>query len=160
MGDLPLVLMLALLVITGVAAICDLRSFTIPNSFPVIVAVLFIVSIPFLQWPIGLVLSHLGAGVLGFIIGFILFVLGLMGGGDVKLFAALSLFTPLSGLPGFAAAVAITGGIFSAGILTGVWLRRRLAPHDEAPVSFKTVRVPYGVGILAGLALVMLPVGI
>ena len=157
MGDLPLVLTLVLLVVTGLAAISDLRSFTIPNTFPILVAILFVVALPFLQMPIELMLSHLGAGVLGFIIGFVFFILGLMGGGDVKLFAALCLFTPLSGLAGFAAAVAIAGGIFSAGILLGVWLRRRLAPIEDGPQSFSKVRVPYGVGIFTGLAMMVLP---
>lgn len=158
MAELPLVLKLAVLSISGIAAISDLRTYTIPNIFPILTAVLFIISIPFMDLTPWLAVSHISSGALGFVIGFVMFVFGLMGGGDVKLFAALCLFIPLGMLAPFAAIVAIAGGIFAAGILIGVWLRKKLAPLPDGPESFNKVKVPYGVGIFAGVAILMIPV--
>jgi prepilin peptidase CpaA len=66
-------------------AICDLRSRKIPKILTVSG---FFVGLIF-QWFNGNALSALGTALLGFVVGLALFLLGAIGGGDVKLICAL-----------------------------------------------------------------------
>src|SRR6185312_15946928 len=97
-----LALVAALLVGAGAQ---DLRSMQIANGFPLAIASLFVV------WAVAglaggqmsledLGLS-LGCAVLVFGVGAAAFAIGALGGGDVKLLAAVSLFAGLQRLPSF-----------------------------------------------------------
>lgn len=73
------------------------------------------------------------------------FAAGWMGGGDVKLLAALGLWLNIQAALGLIAAVFIAGGLLAiisiTGRRTGLW-RRHTNPRDS--------RIPYGVAIAAG----------
>jgi prepilin peptidase CpaA len=140
------------------AALSDLRSLRIPNwltfsmaaAFPVM-AVLFGGEV---DW-----LSHLAAGAAVFLGAAILFALRLMGGGDVKLLAAVALWIGLGPLLPFLVITAVIGGAFTAVILllrlpvTQVALVRLLPRLSD--FSQKKMAVPYGVPIaVAGLLMV------
>ena len=88
-----LLVLFALPVLLAAAAGWDLASFTIPNFLQVALIgmfALFAVA-AHLHWPeIG---WHLLAGFAGLSIGFALFALGYIGGGDAKLFAATALWS-------------------------------------------------------------------
>ena len=73
------------------------------------------------------------------------FAAGWLGGGDVKLLAALGLWLDLQAALGLLSAVFIAGGLLAilsiTGRRTGLW-RRNSNPRDS--------RIPYGVAIAAG----------
>lgn len=111
-GDL---LLLALVMpVVVVAALSDLRRLKIPNSHVIAALVLFAGAAPFLLEPEAIGARLIGAGI-AFAIGFVLFALRLLGGGDVKMMAALMLFVPVGGsalfLQMFSLALLVTGGV-------------------------------------------------
>jgi prepilin peptidase CpaA len=101
---------------------------------------------PLLWWANGFTLGGIGiqiamAAVL-FLIFMIFFMLGMMGGGDVKLIGALALWFPLGIMVSLLAVMAIIGGALTLGMMVRHKIRK-----EEAPLE-----VPYGIAIaLAGL---------
>lgn len=135
-------LLLALLAILLVAAaVIDVRTYTISNRLNLAVALLA----PAFWWSVGLPLwpgiafqVAVAAGV--FVLFALAFYAGMMGGGDVKLAAALALwFSPLVTLR-FLVLMSIAGGVLTLAIL--VWHRARR--REGRP------QVPYGVAIAFG----------
>jgi len=104
-------------------------------------------------------LSHLEAGLGTFAVGAVLFSLRVMGGGDVKLFAAVALWTGLGWLLPFVVLTTFIGGAFALVVLllrapavqlAVLSLFKRLPPfaHEKTPI-------PYGVPIaIAGIMMV------
>src|SRR5881628_2252902 len=93
--DLLLVWLAACLL---VAAVIDVRTFTISNRLNLIVALgapLYWMSIALAPWP-GIAVQ-LAAGGIVFLLLAVAFYAGMMGGGDVKLAAALALWFPPGG---------------------------------------------------------------
>lgn len=131
-------LLAILTLLLGAAAWTDIRSRTIPNALNAAVALLA----PLWWWATGLALwpdvaiqLALFAIVLTVFLGF--FVLGAMGGGDVKLLAALALWLPLKPLADMLLLMAIAGGA-----LTLVMLVTHRMRKSELPLE-----IPYGVAI-------------
>ena len=151
--------------ILALAAASDLRSFRIPNPLPLLLVVGFVLAaaagIPGLE-PIG----GLMAGLLMTVVGFVLFSLRAMGGGDVKLMAAASLWVGWGGLAEQVALVTLIGGIFALGLAAARSLLARLTttPSSEGMIPLPPVLrngqpVPYGVAIALGsLPAAVLPV--
>lgn len=104
----PLALMLPVL---GFAAYTDLTRMKIPNKLSLIGIAIFVVCIPFIPLE-ETGMRFLSAAIL-FAVMFILFALGLFGGGDVKLMSVLMLFIPSNSLFAFAY-------IFSASMFVGI----------------------------------------
>jgi prepilin peptidase CpaA len=77
--------------------------------------------------------------------GTLVFSAGLLGGGDVKLLAALAFWLDLPHLPWLVAAVFIAGGIVAL-----VYIGAGLATSAVRGVRRKDRRVPYGIAIAAG----------
>jgi prepilin peptidase CpaA len=77
--------------------------------------------------------------------GTLLFSAGLLGGGDVKLLAALAFWLDLSHLVWLVAAVFIAGGIVAL-----VYIGAGLAISAARGVRRKDRRIPYGIAIAAG----------
>ncbi len=89
MDLIPLVLLSPILF---AVAYFDLRYMRIPNALVLMAIALFLAMAPFLAWPeLGL---RFLAAVTTLVIGFALFAMGLFGGGDAKMMAALMLFVP------------------------------------------------------------------
>lgn len=82
-------------------------------------------------------------------VGTPLFAAGKMGGGDVKLLAALGLWVNFSAALSLIAAVFIAGGLLALGFLAS-----RLLPSRKEPAGIKSRQIPYGIAIVAGAALV------
>ena len=158
---LVLTLLPALLILT---AIWDITSFTIPNYLVLALLTLFVV------FAGGTAISgtglgwddagyHLLAGLIGLVLGMILFATGVIGGGDAKLFAVTTLWLGLNALFQYAILVTLLGGVLTLAIvsirrtplplflLKYEWIRRL---HD------RKAGIPYGVA-LAAAALVTLP---
>ncbi|MFA7414035.1 MAG: prepilin peptidase [Rhizobium sp.] len=139
----------------ALAALTDFFEMTIPNRIPVILLASFVLVAPFagLGWSqFGL---HLATGAIVFSVGFALFALNAMGGGDAKLLTAAAVwygFDP--SLYAFMLYVAYLGG----GLTLLILLIRAHTDVVSAfglrlPDSIVTARkIPYGIAIgAAGL---------
>lgn len=127
------------------AAATDLKDRRIPNFQPLGILGLFVllaawqvaggalVTTAFL-WP-------LVSAALVFSFCLVLFALGMMGGGDVKLMAAVALIAGPSLSAAFVLFVTIAGGVVALGALVH-------ASAHNTPAQ--AVKVPYGVAIMAG----------
>ena len=154
-----------LLVLVGVpalllaAGICDLASYTIPNFLSAALAVLFLAFAMAAHLSLALAGWHLAAGAAGLVLGFGLFALGWIGGGDAKLFAAITLWLGFSDLAAYVVAASLFGGLltFSLLLLRKLPLPAGLSGQDWL-VRLHDVRsgVPYGVALAAG-AFAVLP---
>lgn len=134
-----LLAILALLLV--VAAVIDVRTYTISNRLNLVVALLaplywWSVGIPL--WPDVAIQLALGAGV--FILLALAFYAGMMGGGDVKLAAAVALWlSPVSTLK-FLVFMSVAGGLLTLVML----VLHRLRGNAGRP------EIPYGVAIAVG----------
>ena len=154
--ELQLIVMLGLLGTLVVAGVSDAARYIIPNSVVLALVGLFLVAAPFapnsLAWP-----SHIGAGVAVFAVGCLLFQFRLMGGGDVKLWAACALWTGLDLLLTQVVYVTLIGVTLAlALVLIRAAFERvaRLLGGRARLVLPRLLRegeaVPYGVAIAAG----------
>ena len=142
-GVISYIIAAALAIALVHAAIGDLRARIIPNWLNVAIAL----GAPMWWWTNGWsfwpdVTLQLAIGVVIFLIFAGCFAIGAMGGGDVKLITALSLWLPFVPLMRMLFAMAILGGIVTVVTLAYHHLRKR--PDNP--------EIPYGVAIsLAGL---------
>lgn len=135
-------LLLALLAaILIFAAVTDLRTFTISNRLNLTIALLA----PIYWWSAALspwpgVAIQLGAGAAVFLLLAMAFYAGMMGGGDVKLAAAVALwFSPAVTLK-FLVFMSLAGGVLTLAVVAWHRFKRR----DGRP------EIPYGVAIAFG----------
>jgi prepilin peptidase CpaA len=136
--DLLLLWLAATLV---VAAVIDARTFTISNRLNLTVALgapLYWMSIALAPWP-GMAIQ-LAAGGIVFTILAGAFYAGMMGGGDVKLAAALALWLSPGGTIKFLVLMSLAGGVLTLGIVAWHRAKRR----EGRP------QIPYGVAIAFG----------
>jgi prepilin peptidase CpaA len=130
---------LAILLIA--AAVIDVRTFTISNRLNAVIALLA----PLFWWSAGLPLwpdaaIQVGVALAVFAILAVTFYLGMMGGGDVKLAAAVALwFAPADTLR-FLVFMTLAGGVVTIVAL----LVHRARSREGRP------KVPYGVAIAIG----------
>lgn len=133
-------LLLGLAAILVVAAVIDVRTFTISNRLNLTVALLapvYWLSVA-LPWP-GFAVQ-LGAAAIVFALLAVAFYAGMMGGGDVKLAAALALWFPPVATIKFLVLMSLGGGVLTLAILA--WHRAR--KYEGRP------EIPYGVAIAFG----------
>src|ERR1700742_87398 len=112
-----ILVLIALPVLLAAAAGWDLASFTIPNFLQAALLagfVIFALSLHLGPSAIGL---HLLAGFIGLLLGFALFALGYIGGGDAKLFAAVLLWLGVKDLMSYTLLASIFGGLLTLGLL-------------------------------------------
>lgn len=137
----------------------DARHYLIPNRLNLLIVALFVVAC-FLLPLNPLPAAATAAGV--FLIGLGLFALGLMGGGDIKLLAALSLWTGWPTAIWLFFLTAMFGAVLVAVILPlRVWLAPRW-PLTRALPRILTRRepVPYGLAIAAAFLFLLWVKGI
>jgi prepilin peptidase CpaA len=142
-------LLASLAALLVVAAVVDVRTFTISNRLNLTVALLaplYWLSVELSIWP-G-VAAQLAAGAAVFLVLAAAFYAGMMGGGDVKLAAALALWFPPASTLKFLVFMSLAGGLLT--LLLLVWHRAKR--RDGRPA------IPYGVAIaLGGLAILAQP---
>jgi prepilin peptidase CpaA len=136
-----MLLLVGLAAILVFAAAVDVRTFTISNKLNLAVALLaplYWLSVALPLWPdVGVHLA-VGAGVFVLLAG--AFYAGMMGGGDVKLAAALALwFSPQSTIK-FLVLTSLAGGVLTLGVLAWHRAKRREGRPE----------IPYGVAIAFG----------
>ena len=152
---ITLLLLIALAAVLVVAALIDVRTFTISNGLNAGVAAMALVywwSIDLPLWPDGAIRAGVALAV--FVILAVTFYIGMMGGGDVKLAAALALwFTPGETVR-FLVFMSVAGGILTIAVM----LAHRRWPDwqaDEEGGPRQKPQVPYGVAIAAGALVVL-----
>jgi prepilin peptidase CpaA len=125
------------------AAASDALSYRIPNWMPGLLAAGALV----LAFPHGSDewVSRGGSFLAVVIVTLSLYLARGLGGGDVKLMCAASLWMPFATLPVFALALGMAGGGQALATLGA----RRLAPAQIGPPALRR-RMPYGVSIAAG----------
>ncbi|MEX2648229.1 MAG: prepilin peptidase [Alphaproteobacteria bacterium] len=138
-----------------VAAVTDVISFTIPNALSIVLAGAFLVLAPIAGLSLNETLFHALAGLATLGLGFGLFLLNVVGGGDVKLLAATAVWTGWPHLGPFLLAVALAGGLVAAALIVARRVARR-APVDPTTRWGRLMSpkegVPYGVAIaIAGI---------
>jgi prepilin peptidase CpaA len=137
-GEVADILVAVLAAMLVVAATGDLRSRTIPNWLNLAIALL---AIPFWVvsqlplWPDIALQVAVAAGV--FAIFALAFSMGAMGGGDVKLIAAIALWLPPLAVMKLIMVMALAGGAITLAMM----IRHRIAKAEQP------VEVPYGVAI-------------
>jgi len=138
---LPEMMLGLLAILLVVAAVVDVRTFTISNKLNLTVALLaplFWLSITLPLWPNVAIQLAVAAGVFAVLAA--AFYAGLMGGGDVKLAAALVLwFSPAMTLK-FLVLMSLAGGVVT---IAAVALHRARGKAGRA-------EIPYGVAIAFG----------
>jgi prepilin peptidase CpaA len=135
------ILLAALAALLLVACWCDLKSRTIPNWLNFVIALL---AIPF-WWSIGLqlwpdVALQMAVAAIVFFVFAAAFAIGAMGGGDVKLVAAIALWLPWQAVIALLFIMSVAGGVLTLAML----IRHRLAKQGGQ------LEIPYGVAIAFG----------
>lgn len=146
-----------LLLLVGGAIIAgaayDVATFTIPNWISLALLILF----PFVAIAADLTWAeagiHAGMGLASLVVGIVLFAGRIIGGGDAKLFAAVSLYVGFAWFGIYVFAVAVAGGLLAVTVLA---LRQAAAYGVGAQFPWvqnfakSSVGIPYGVAIAAG----------
>jgi prepilin peptidase CpaA len=143
----------------AVAGVWDLASFTIPNFLSLALIGLFAVFVLAAGLTLPAVGLHLLAGFVGLVLGFVMFAMGWIGGGDAKLFAAVALWLGFHDLVDYALLASVFGGALTLMLLA---LRRWPLPAPLARQAWALrlhdarSGIPYGVALAIG-AFVLLP---
>ncbi len=145
-NGLSLVLLGALALMLLAGCWSDLRSRTISNRLNLAIA---LTAIPFwwasglslwpdVAWQVGLAMAMFG-------LFSIAFAIGAMGGGDVKMLAALALWVPAGALLPLVVIMSLAGGVLTLAMV----IRQRLLQRSDK------LKVPYGLAIaFSGLWLI------
>lgn len=136
------------------AMLSDLHRFEIPNAVPILLLAAFLVAHLAHGTELIVILRQLGIGAAALALGFALFAFGVVGGGDVKLVAAVLPWLAPSQLPSFLFWMAMVGGLL--GLLILALRRAPLAPEIFGKLWLQRLRdggkIPYGLAIgCAGL---------
>jgi len=149
-----ILVLFALPLLLAAAAGWDIASFTIPNFLNLALIAVFAVFAIAAGLSFSMIGWHLLAGVLALAIGFTLFTLGHIGGGDAKLFAAVALWLGLKdSLP-----YALLASLFGGGLALALMLARQW-PLPAFLMRFGWIvklhdgkaGIPYGVALAAGV---------
>jgi prepilin peptidase CpaA len=144
------ILLLGLAIILVVAAVIDVRTYTISNPLNATVALLA----PLYWWSIALPLwpdaaIQIGVALAVFAVLAVAFYIGMMGGGDVKLAAALALWFSPGSTMRFLVIMSLAGGVLTLVVMILHRIRHDPPPPDgeDSPVK---PEIPYGVAIAIG----------
>jgi prepilin peptidase CpaA len=143
-----------------VAAFEDLRRLLIPNALPLGLCLL---------WPLYILPAPSWMGVLGavgcaaavFIVGAVGFSRGFLGGGDVKLLTAATLWAGPAQLPSLLVLTGVLGGVLALFLMAppgahlAVLARAKFGPATEPADHDMATPVPYGIAI-AGAAIIVI----
>ncbi len=136
------------------AAVWDAITMTIPNYLVLAVAALWVASLT-VNFDLSGILFDLLAGLIVFVVCFVLFALGWLGGGDAKLAPGAVLWAGYDGFLEFVVAMTLAGGVLAIALLLGrAGLRAAGAAQDRLPVILQRASpVPYGIASSAGAIL-------
>jgi len=145
--------LVALVGLLAATAAQDIRHLTIPNRYCLAIVLLYplhvLTDVHGVDWLDG---ALVGAAALG--VGFALFVMRLAGGGDVKFFAAMSVWTGSQLIVEFILVTAVVGGVIAVAML----IHRRLTrPATARPTVAWPARMFAAINVFLGSMLVERP---
>src|SRR6476660_2540398 len=137
--------------VMAVAAFEDFRRFVIPNLLPITLCVLWPVYFAFAPSFYGAV-SSIGCALAVFLVGAVLFARGWLGGGDVKLLSAATLWAGPAGTPALLMLTGVLGGALALFLLMPFGSQitmaiRALLGQPAVSTEGMATPVPYGVAI-------------
>lgn len=153
MAFIQSLLMAAYIGLVAYGAWSDARELRIPNWVSLALLALFFPMALVSGMALDALALHLGVGLAMLVFGFVLFALGLFGGGDAKLLSACALWVGWPQAVWFMVAVILVGGVLS---LFVIGLRKGLGFWPDWLVAsakglFEPNKaVPYGIAIAAG----------
>jgi prepilin peptidase CpaA len=140
------------------AAGWDIASYTIPNFLQIALLASFVAFVVATGMAPATIVTHVLAGALGLAMGFTLFALGYIGGGDAKLFACITLWLGFHNLPEYALMASILGGALTMVLIVA----RRLPLPDVLSGQSWILKlhdargaIPYGVALSAGVFFIL-----
>lgn len=156
--DLATIFILILTFAMAMVILLDTSRYIIPNTLngALLVTYVFAAYLLGLPW-----LAALGAAAIVLFIGMMIFALGLMGGGDIKLLTVLTLWTGWSvATPYFLLFTGLTGGILVIVVFTARFLLAplwvRLSRSKTLPRILRRKQpVPYGIAIALAFLLML-----
>jgi len=147
-GAFTQLLLAGLALLLVIAAVIDVRTFTISNRLNLIVALMapiYWLSIALPLWPgVGI---QIASGAIVFALLAVAFYAGMMGGGDVKLAAALALWFSPPATIRFLVLMSLAGGVLTLVVLALHRAKRREGRPE----------IPYGVAIAIGGLAILVP---
>lgn len=141
------------IVLMAIAAIQDILSYTISNWISLMAALVFCVFAVLTRMPLENLIMHFATGAIVLVFGFVLFAMGVFGGGDAKLFAAASMWFAWPGVLSFAFYTAVAGGVLAVVILLGRQIQFKTPPKYIGHLLNKQAGIPYGVALFVGAVL-------
>ncbi|MFA0442269.1 prepilin peptidase [Vibrio sp. 10N.222.51.C12] len=151
-----------------IIAVFDAKENRIPNTLvTLLLGVIFVHLYTFYGSMSAIPLHYYQGSAVAFVFCFILYLGGLMGAGDVKLIAAISLFVGLDHLLSFAIAIVLTGAVLSVFYLaqkfaiSQVNIRQHVRNYmahniygrlNKAPIKAIEMRIPFAPAIAVALA--------
>ena len=135
----------------------DLTKYVIPNWLTASLIVLYPIGVWLADHPVEWKMAVLGMLIV-LVVGYGIFAMKWMGGGDIKLLTACTLWVGMKNLPEFIMSVALLGGAMSLLVL----FLRKAPTYVPQLIKLKLPRilqdgapVPYGVAITLGFMLMM-----
>jgi len=140
-------------VVTLMACVSDARSLRIPNLYSVVVLAAF--GVAYLASPENFqpLWNHFLALGIIFAVTYLMFMAGMMGGGDSKFASALAIWIAAKGVMVFVFWMAVMGGVI--GILT-LWMKKKKPFRNPPAGSWMAAaqkgenKIPYGIAISFG----------
>lgn len=137
-----------------VAALRDMVSYRIPNWISLALIAAFALAAPLLGLPLRDIGLHVGVGMAALVIGFTMFALHWIGGGDAKLFAVAALWLGWPAVATYAVTTTIAGGVLAVTLLAlrSPYMRPYMvtAPPWLGRLAEPGENVPYGLAIAVG----------
>lgn len=156
-------LLCAVLAVTLLSCVSDVRALRIPNWHSLVIIGAFAVAFAASPESFGKWWHHLAALGIFFVITYLMFIAGMMGGGDSKLGSALALWVGLKGIVIYVFWMALMGGVI--GVLS-LWMKKK-KPFSAPPAGSWMAAaqegknaIPYGLAISFGAWMALLHTGL
>ncbi len=147
---------LVMLAAMAVVAYYDAKYFIIPNWLNLVILAIFPIWYLVSPAPID-IFSALIAFAIFFGIGFLIFALNVMGGGDIKLLAVLGLYTGYTEQAiSLVVYTAIFGGLLSIFLICARVMLRRRDKAKTARIFQHNQPIPYGLAIVCGFSVLLI----
>lgn len=150
-----IVALLTCVVLAATVASCvsDVKSLRIPNAYVVAILLAFVPAFLIAPEQFGAWWEHLGAFAAIFAITYVMFAVGMIGGGDAKLGSALALWVGLKGLMAYVFYMAVVGGVL--GLFSLLLKKKKPFTKPKKGSWVATVQdggnaVPYGIALSIG----------